>query len=142
MIKNIKEEFSEFKLYHKNIYNISFHIFCGFIFMSFFFLLFKKNKNVALLFYSIILLFTIHNIVISITIFLVLFIFINIFFKNYTSTTTILSLFLVFYFLPDLSHYLTKEKTVLNINNITFFKIFTNIFYLLPFSILCLPNSR
>jgi hypothetical protein len=142
MIKNIEEEFSEFRLYHKNIYNISFHIFCGFIFMSFFLLLFNKNKNLVLLLYSFLILFTINNIFISGIIFICLFLLINTIFKNYKSTKTILFLFLAFYFLPEVSHYLTNEKTVLKINNITFFKIFNNIFYLLPFSILCLFNSK
>ncbi len=137
MIKNIDEEFSEFKLYHKNIYNIYFHIFCGFLFMSFFLLLFKKNKNVALLIYSVLILFTINNIFLSGIIFILLFTLINIVFKNFTSTKINVFLFVLFYFLPDLSHYLTNEKTVLNINNLTFLKIFLNIFYLLPYSIMC-----
>lgn len=87
------------------------------------------------------LFFTIHNLLITLTIFSILFIMVHIIKKYKISKTNIFILFLVFYFLPELSHYLTKEKTILNINNITFLKIFTNIFYLLPFSIMSLSNS-
>ena len=38
----IKEEFNDFEKYHKNKYNLYFHIFCGFIFMTFLFLLLIK----------------------------------------------------------------------------------------------------
>jgi hypothetical protein len=138
----IKKEFDDFKKYHKNIYNVYFHIFCGFIFMAFFCLLLNSYSNLLLILYSILILFTIQNIFISFTIFIILFIIID-FIKNYKlSTRNIFILFLVFYLLPDLSHYLTSEPSMLNINNITPLSIFTNIFYLLPFSIMCLSNSR
>lgn len=137
----IKKEFIEFEKYHKNMYNIYFHIVCGFIFMTFLFLLSKNARNLFLFLYSLLILFTIHNIFIAFTIFIILFIMIY-FIKKYKLTnTSIFLLFLVFYFLPDLSHYLTNEPSMLNINNITPLSIFTNIFYLLPFSIMCLFNT-
>ena len=34
-----KKEFVEFEKYHKNVYNIYFHVACGFVFMTFLFLL-------------------------------------------------------------------------------------------------------
>ena len=65
------------------------------------------------------------------------------FMKKYKlKKANIFLLFLVFYFLPDLSHYLTNESSMLNINNITSLSLFTNIFYLLPFSIMSLFNSK
>jgi len=134
----IKKEFNEFEQYHNNIYNIYFHIVCGFIFMTFLFLLSNKYSNLFLILYSLIILFTIHNLFISIIIFIVLFIMNYFIKKNNFSKTNIFMLFLVFYFLPDLSHYLTNEPSMLNINNITPLSLFTNIFYLLPFSIMCL----
>lgn len=138
----IKKEFIEFEKYHKNIYNIYFHILCGFIFMTFLFLLSKNYSNSLLFIYSLLILFTINNLFITLIIFIILFGMLY-FIKKYKLTTThIFLLFLVFYFLPDLSHYLTNESSMLNINNITPLSLFTNIFYLLPFSVMCLSNSK
>jgi hypothetical protein len=134
----IKKEFIEFEKYHKNMYNIYFHIVCGFIFMTFLFLLSKNDSNLLLFLYSLLILFTIHNLFITFTIFIILFIIIYFIKKHKLINTNIFLLFLVFYFLPDLSHYLTNETSMLNINNITPLSIFTNIFYLLPFSIMCI----
>ena len=138
----IKKEFVEFEKNHKNIYNIYFHIVCGFIFMTFLFLLLKNYSNTLLLIYSLLLLFTIHNIIITCIIIFTLFIS-SYFIKKYKlSKRNTFLLFLLFYFLPDLSHSLTKEPSMLNISNITLLSLFTNIFYLLPFSIICLSNSK
>jgi hypothetical protein len=136
--KSIKKEFVEFEKYHKNVYNIYFHIFCGFIFMTFIFLLSKKYSYLLLILYSLLLLFTIDNILITFIIFIILFIMIHVTKKYKISIIKAFILFLVFYFLPDLSHFLTNEPSMLNINNITTFSVFTNIFYLLPFSIMCI----
>ena len=133
----IKKEFIDFEKYHKNIYNIYFHIVCGFIFMTFLFLLCNNYSNVLLIIYSLLILFTIHNIVITFIIFIILFILVYLVKKYKFKISTIFLLFLGFYFLPDLSHYLTNEPSMLNINNITPLSLFTNIFYLLPFSIMC-----
>jgi hypothetical protein len=137
----LKKEFIEFKTYHKNIYNIFFHIVCGFIFMSFLFLLSKNYSNILLFAYLLLILFTIKNLFVTIIIFIILFIMVYFIKKNKLSQVNIFLLFLVFYFLPDLSHYLTNEPSMLNIKNITPLSLFTNIFYLLPFSIMCLSNS-
>jgi len=136
--KIIKKEFDDFKKYHKNIYNISFHIVCGFVYMSFFFSLFADYKNIALSVYFLLLLTTV-NLMSAVLICMPIYYIIN----NVISfsATTNIYIFLLFYFLPELSHYLTKEKTVLNIKNITTFSLFSNIFYLLPFSIQCLFNT-
>jgi hypothetical protein len=141
MNKIIKKEFIEFEKHHKNIYNIYFHIVCGFIFMTFLFLLCNNYSNVLLIIYALLLLFTIHNLLITFIIFIILFFMVYIVKKYKFKTEIVFLLFLVFYFLPDLSHYLTNEPSMLNINNITPLSLFTNIFYLLPFSIMCLSNS-
>ena len=47
---------------------------------------------------------------------------------------------LVVYSLPELSHYLTGEETVLNINNISIYDLFDNFFFLLPNSTLALAS--
>ena len=138
----IKKEFIEFEKYHKNRYNVYFHIICGFVFMTFLFMLSNNYSNVLLILYSFLILFTIHNLFITFIIFIILFGMIYFIRKYKLKKTTIFLVFLVFYFLPDLSHYLTNEPSMLNINNITLLSLFTNIFYLLPFSIImALPNS-
>jgi hypothetical protein len=137
----IKKEFIEFERYHKNIYNIYFHVLCGFVFMAFLFLLSNNYSNVLLILYSLLVLFTINNLLITFIIFSILFIMVY-FMKTYKlKSSNMFLLFLVFYFLPDLSHYSTNEPSMLNINNITLISLFTNVFYLLPFSIMCLSNS-
>jgi hypothetical protein len=142
MNATIKREFIEFENYHKNIFNIYFHIVCGFIFMTFIFLLSKKYSNILLILYSLLLFFTIHDSFVTFTVFIILFIMVYFIKKYKLSTMHIFLVFLVFYFLPDLSHYLTNEPSMLNINNITPLSLFTNIFYLLPFSVMCLLNSK
>lgn len=137
----IKKEFTDFEKYHKNIYNIYFHIVCGFIFMTFLFLLLKDYSYLLISLYSLLLLFTINSIVATFSVFSGLFIMVYFLNKYKLPMATIFLLFLVFYFLPDLSHYLTNEPSMLNINNITPLSLFTNVFYLLPFSIICLSNS-
>ena len=77
MNRIIKKEFIEFEKYHKNIYNIYFHIVCGFIFMTFLFLLSKNYSNLLLFIYSLLIFFTIHNIFITFIIFFITFIMIN-----------------------------------------------------------------
>ena len=123
------------------MYNIYFHILCGFIFMTFLFLLSNKYNNILLFLYSILILVTIHNLLISFIIFIILFTMVNFINRYKIKKVNIFLLFLTFYFLPDLSHYLTNEPSMLNINNITPLSLFTNIFYLLPFSIMSLSNS-
>ncbi len=48
---------------------------------------------------------------------------------------------LVFYFLPELSHYLTKESTVLNLETITIYDAIDNFFFLYPQSVLALTKA-
>jgi len=138
----IKKEFVEFTQYHKNVYNIYFHILCGFIFMAFLFLSSKNYSTLGLIVYSLLLLITLHNLFIVFAIFIILFIMIWFLKKCKLSCVNAFLLFLVFYFLPDLSHYLTNEPSMLSITNITPLSVFTNIFYLLPFSIMCLSNFK
>jgi len=135
----IESEYNEFKKYHKNQFNLSFHIVCGILFMTFLLLSLDNYKNIGLIIYAILLSYTIKDPVTLVFTISILYFFINVIFKSYNlSTVYSLILFLVFYLLPDLSHYLTNEKTVLTINNVTILTGFVNIFYLLPFSLLCL----
>lgn len=131
----LKKELIQFKLFHKNSFNVYFHILCGFIFMTCLLLISNKYSYLLLVIYSLIILFTLNDIIVSFIIFTILFVLLC-YIKNKNLTKqNILYLFLFFYFLPELSHYLTNEPTVLNINNVTPLTLILNIFYLLPFSL-------
>ena len=137
----IRKELIDFENHHKNIYNIYFHIVCGFIFMTFLFLLSNKYSYILLFLYSLLLLVTIQNIFISFIIFIILFLMIY-FVKKYNfSFFNKAILFIIFYFLSSLSHFLTGEKTILHINNLTIYSITMNTLYFIPFSIYCLHNK-
>ena len=141
----IQKELTEFKPCHKNAFNIGFHIFCGFIFMSALLLLSKKYKTFLLLSYALLLLFTMTaNYILPILLTIIGIYFTSKMIKKLflnLNTIHLVVIFLIFYFLPDLSHYLTGEKTVMTLENITTESLFVNIFYLLPFSFVCLLNK-
>jgi hypothetical protein len=138
----ILREYNDFKKYHKHKFNIIFHAFCGIMYMTFFFLLFNTYSIPLLILYSIIILFTFKNTFIIISQFLILLILIKIFTKYLILDKYIIIILMVlFYLLPELSHYILNEKTVLNISNITLSNIVINIYYLLPFSMRLLFNS-
>ena len=134
----IKKEFIEFEKYHKNVYNIYFHIACGFIFMTFLFLLLKNYSYYLLFLYSLLLLFTIHNLFVAFGIFVILFGMIYVIQKYNLSFFSKLILFVIFYFLSSLSHFITGETTILNMKNLTIYSILINTLYFIPFSIYCL----
>jgi hypothetical protein len=134
----IKKEFIEFEKYHRNIYNIYFHIICGFIFMTFLFLLSNNYSNLLLILYTLFILFTFHNLFITFIIFIILFVMAHFVKKYKFSFLNKLIIFIIFYFLSSLSHFLTGEKTVLNINNLTLYSIIINTLYFIPFSMYCL----
>ena len=136
----IENELNDFMNYHKNIVNISFHILCGSIFMSFLFLLLKKHAYIAILLYTIFVYLSLNHIILSLCVLFSLLIF-TIGLKQFKlSMRSILMYSLIFYFLPDLTHILTNEKTVLKVDSLL--SILTNIVYLLPFSILSLFNIK
>lgn len=136
----IRNELNDFTNSHKNIINVSFHILCGFIFMSFLFLLFDKYTILAILLYILIIYLSLNNLRLTFIVFIILLI-LNIFLKQFKlSIKTMLFCGLLFYLLPDATHILTNEKTVLKIDSAS--SILVNIFYLLPFSILSLFNIK
>ena len=143
MNKTIEKEWIEFEKYHKNMYNIYFHIFCGFLYMTCLFVLANNYRYFLLALYSLMILFTTHSVIVALSIFSILFILVHVLYKYNISVTQLCLMFVAFYFLPDVSHYLTNEPAMLNLTTITPLTIFTNVFYLLPFSIMCLlPNAK
>lgn len=137
----IKKEYIEFEKHHKNVYNIYFHIICGFIFMTCLCLFSYKYSYILLLLYTIIL-YSVNNFFITCAIFLILFSLVYVVKRYEVNRFVFFSLFFVFYLLPDLSHHLVNEPSALDMNNITLSTIFINIFYLLPFSVKCLFYSK
>ena len=138
----IKKEFIEFEKHHKNIYNIYFHIACGFIFMTFLCLLSKNYSYYLVSLYALLLSFTIHNLFVAFGIFVILFGMIYVIQKYNISFFSKLIIFIIFYFLSSLSHFITGEKTILNINTLTIYSILINTLYFIPFSIYCLYQKQ
>lgn len=142
LFNQLNNDLVNFKKHHKNIYNIYFHIICGLIFIPSLFLIFKKYSIILLLIYYLLIIFTINNKIVSTIILILVYIMLLILNSLNLSTNKLGLIFILFYFLPELSHFLTKEATVLQMNNITILSIFINILYLLPFSILSLFNTN
>lgn len=131
----ITNELYSFKKYHKNIYNIYFHIVCGIIFMTSFFLMFRNHSLIIQILYFLLLFITLNKIEITIVVFVIIFS-MTYFLKTFNlSFSSLIIIFIIFYFLPDLSHYIYNEPTVLKLSDITILDILINIFYLLPFSL-------
>jgi len=62
-------------------------------------------------------------------------------FCNLSTNALILMFLLGCFVFPEISHYVTNEKTLLNIHNTTPKKLAINIIYFLPFSIQCLLKN-
>ena len=139
MLSNLEKEYKTFTVYHKNTYNVLFHIFSSLMFMSIMFKLLGKYQNIGLVSYLLLLLLTIKNLNIIILIFVLVYIIINHVLIHKLSNKYYLILFIIFYYLPELSHILFGEsnKDVIKrfLENPTEFPVFINIFYLLPFSL-------
>lgn len=129
----IKNEYLDFANYHNSRLNIMIHILSGILYMSSLNIL---SNNILLLPYILLLLLTLNKVdVILFSLFLL-----------YLSTTVLQSYKLNYkthiilfingcFIVPELSHLITNEMIVLNINNISIVKLITNIVYFLPFSI-------
>ena len=136
---NLIQELEEFKKYHKNKFNIYFHIICGLIYMTLLIGLNKKFSNILLLIYSLLLLIFLD---INKVLIIILFMYISLLQVKNLSFNNKITLIIIFYLLPEVSHYITDEPTVLKIENLNPISLFINIFYLLPFGILSLSNTK
>lgn len=143
ILVEISKEFNDFEKHHKNLYNIEFHVFCGIVYMTFLILSLKEYKYELFVIYSALIYRTFETPFLTYPVLLIMieyFSRVNDYTKSLNSLYCFI-IFFVFYFGPELSHILTNEKTVLNMNNITPFTAFVNVFYLLPFSMKCLFGS-
>ena len=138
MKQTINKEYQLFTLYHKNKFNILFHLVCGFIYMSVLFKLLNKNQNLGILMYMFLLLLTMNNIFSTLIICGGIYLFLNYYFTQKMSILKLLIMFLLFYNLPFLSHYATNESNQDVVNRFyespLNFPFIINIIYLLPFS--------
>lgn len=132
---DIERRKEEFQKYHKNIYNILFHLFCGVVYMSLFFSLFPAYVYVV---YFIITMYLFPNASVFLALSLVA---LGSIYPHKMSMKMTGLAILAFYFLPDLSHYLTGEETVLNIYTVTALDLVDNFFLLLPHTMLALTKS-
>lgn len=130
----IEQKKREFQTHHKNTFNILFHIGCGLAYMSLFLSLFPSEfiwiyGGIVILFFP------------NAQVFLGL---VALFFgtswlrKQRLGLEKTLGLILVFYFSPEVSHWLTQEETVLQANTMNLLDIIDNFFFLYPHSLLCL----
>jgi hypothetical protein len=145
----MESHIQEFKKYHKNKFNTSFHVICSIIYMSLFLSLFKGN--IGLYIYGLLLILLFPKYIMYI-LFLCLILSICIHYSRYIcynryssysrfNQVISLGLILFFYLLPELSHQLTNEHTVLNIHALTFIDIIENFFLLPLYAFICLVSS-
>jgi hypothetical protein len=126
----IKGEFEEFRGSHNSKVNLAIHILSGILYKSSLNCL-VGEKTVFL--YLVFLLISIPDSKMA-SILSCMSIYMG---SQYISENRYLVIYFLFgcFVLPEISHFLTKEKTVLNVNNATIQKVATNIAFFLPFSI-------
>lgn len=128
----IKTEYSEFALHHNNMINIIVHILSGILYMS---SLNVLSKNRLIYWYILLLLLTYDEYIIIIVSLYYIHLSTNSFISKKISRPSCIIIFLAGCFLfPEISHIVTNEDTILNIDNITIDKVIINIIYFLPFS--------
>jgi hypothetical protein len=130
----IEQKKQEFQAHHKNTFNILFHIGCGLVYMSLFLSLLPSEffwvyGGIVILFFP------------NVQVFLGL---VALFFgaswlrNQRLGLGKTFGLILFFYVLPEVSHWLTQEETVLQANTISLLDIVDNFFFLYPHSLLSL----
>lgn len=126
----IKGEFEEFRGSHNSKVNLAIHILSGILYKSSLNCLIGE-KTVFL--YLAFLLISIPDSKIA-SIISCASIYMG---SQYMTHNRYLLIYFLFgcFVLPEISHFLTKERTVLNVNNATIQKVATNIAFFLPFSI-------
>lgn len=135
---DIEKRKIDFQDHHKNRLNILFHILCGLLYLSF---LFSLLPSWTLWIYSGIVLYYFPHLSALFGL-IVLFISIPIVNQLRLSTFTRLVLLVVIYFLPEVSHFLTRESTVLQLDSLTLYDCIDNFFFLYPQSLLSLTKAR
>ncbi len=137
MYNYIKNEYLDFANHHNNKINLIVHILAGTIYMTSLNILSRCN---LLPFYTVFLLLTFENIesifLSTILIYQSTVILYKYKYKYKINTKYLILIFILNCFIvPEISHLISREATVLNFNILSFNKLITNIIYFLPFSI-------
>ena len=104
------ESFQEFTIRHKNKANIIFHIICGFIYTALF--LYLLGGWYFILLYTMFLVtFYPQATLLFIVMSSILLLLNNIIESTKINYKSIIALIIVFYILPEVSHWITQEKT-------------------------------
>jgi hypothetical protein len=131
------KELQEFKSHHRNKFNILFHVFCGFIYTALFFHLLGGWYSILL--YTIVVILMYPKLTgLFIVMFAILILLDGVFENTKLQTREKIIMLVVFYMLPEISHWITHEKTVLTIGSIDLFSLVKNFFLLLPYSLMSL----
>jgi hypothetical protein len=130
----IEQKKRDFQTHHKKTFNILFHIGCGLVYMSLFLSLFPTE---GLWIYGAIVFVLFPH----------LYVFLGLVALSFGTQWVrslrlgfekTLLLLVLFYFLPEVSHWITKEETVLKMESISIFDIIDNFFFLYPHSLVSL----
>jgi len=129
---DIEQRKRDFQAHHKHPVNILFHIVCGILYISLFFTLFPQPVYYI---YALVVCILFPSIPVTIVIALMIPLLRYLGSYKLSPIYTLCGINIA-YFLPELSHYMTREDTVLKINTVTTVDIIDNFFFLLPHSIL------
>jgi hypothetical protein len=147
----LQQEYNEFRAAHRHRGNQLFHVLCGGVYITCACILLPfRYLSIAPLGYLLLVWITLSLYVSAsaspisslLLTSLILLLFYQWMESLSLSPQTLLILGLIFYLLPELSHYLTNEKTVMTIENLTPLKAVMNVIYLLPFSIMTLLETE
>lgn len=128
----LQTELAEFRRYHRNPYNVWFHILCGCIYMAALMTLGGTYRYVLTLGYGILVgvsLGDVRTAILSTGAIIAVMQSLP-----YLTPAALAGLAFVAYMAPEVSHYATGEPAVLTLESITPFTAFVNVAYLLPFS--------
>jgi hypothetical protein len=123
-----------FKKHHTNTFNLSFHVLCGIVYTSMCVHLIGVWSLIPY-FLSLCYVFP-EYMYVNICITTVLYVLNELYNKMKLSVPLKLGIVICFYMAPELSHWITGETTVLQLNNVSISSVIENFVFLLPLSIL------
>ena len=141
----VQHEKKEFLDHHRSIINILIHIVCGIVYMSGLLLLvsrvFCRPSSTScvlwwIIFYATLCMFLFPESWLMMIVMIVLLHYTTSYhFFSSMSSRNLFLLSFVFYMLPDIGHFLSKEAIIVSIHN-----VISNIFFLLPLSLQCIVS--
>lgn len=128
----MESKIEDFQKHHRNTFNIAFHIGCGLLYMS---LLLTLMPSWVFWLYVVVILVFFPSLSVALGVGVLWVATQYIRSLRLPWTWTLLGVGIV-YMLPELSHWITHEETVLQIKGLTALDIIDNFFFLYPQSIL------